>query len=129
MTASGSDRQLTVKAEHLFAELGYDGCRELREALRMRMAAHRRMVSEERRAVGLVRPRSARKPTTAGKASQALGKGFASETGIQRSKAVQRWAPHLLPEVLAGNLTTWAAYSEAIRLRDQAAVRAVEAMG
>jgi hypothetical protein len=85
-------------------------------------------VADERRAAGLSRPRSARKPTLSGKTAQAMGPGFASETGITRSRAVQKWAPHLVPEVLAGKLTTWAAYQQALRIRDQAVLSAVAEM-
>jgi hypothetical protein len=124
MGGSGLYRQLTVTVEALFAELGYDGCRQLREALRLRMAEHRQSIADERRAAGLSRPRSARKATRDGDTAQLMGPGFVSETGIQRSKAVEKWAPHLVQEMLAGNLTTWAAYQQAIWIRDQAALAA-----
>jgi len=122
MAHSAGDRRLTVElAAQLFADLGYDGCRELREAIRLRMAEHRQMVAAEREAAGLARPRSRRGATSAAQAAHLTG--GCSEAGVTRSKAIKRWAPHLVPAIMAGEISTWAAYQQAIRLRDQAAMQ------
>lgn len=121
MAHSAGDRQLTVElAAQLFADLGYDGCRELREAIRLRMAEHRQMVAAEREAAGLARPRSRRRATPQAAAAAIMQ---ISESSMERCKAVERWAPHLLPAVAAGEVSTWAAYQQAVRLRDQAALQ------
>ena len=116
--------QTEALAADLWARLGYDGCRELREALRLRMAEHRATVAEARREAGLSRPRATRKPTTKQQAAAAMGAGFASESTMQRVAAIERHAPHLLPQVAAGELKVWAAYRKAIRTRDAAAITA-----
>lgn len=125
MSHCRDDHQLTVElAAELFAELGYDGCRNLREQIRLRMAAHRQMVAAEREASGMTRPRSKRRATTAARVAQLTG--GCSESSVQRSDAIEKWAPHLLPAVMAGDLSVWAAYQQAIRLRDLAALREVQ---
>ena len=125
MTKTRGDHQLTVElAEELFAQLGYDGCRDLREQIRLRMAAHRQMVAAERETAGMARPRSQRRATTAARAAQLTDGG--SESSVQRAGAIEKYAPHLLPAVMAGDLSLWAAYQQAIRLRDLAALRQVQ---
>ena len=120
-----ADHQLTVTAEALFAELGYDGCRDLREALRVRMAEHRQAVADERRAAGLSRPRSDRQPTKS-ELSAAVA-GGTSEATVRRMAVVKRWAPHLVPDVLDGTVSVWAAYRQALAIRDSAAVQQARA--
>ena len=116
----GADRL----AADAWQELGYDGCRELIELLRERMAQQRAQVAQQRAANGLSRPRSARKPTTAAKVARALGPGFASESSMARMKVIRSHAPELVPEVAAGRMSTWAAYQQATRARDAAALSA-----
>jgi hypothetical protein len=115
------NRQSDLAAE-LWAQLGYEGCRDLREALRHCMADHRAAIAEERRAAGLTRPRATRKPTIAARAAEAAG---GSEASVNRARAVEQWVPHLVPEVMAGTLTVWAAYQEAVKARDSATLRAL----
>ena len=115
------NRQSELAAE-LWAQLGYEGCRDLREALRHCMADHRAAIADERRAAGLTRPRSARKPTTAARAAEIAG---GSEASTSRAKVVEQWTPHLVAEVMAGNLSVWAAYKQAIKVRDSAAIQAL----
>lgn len=115
------NRQSDLAAE-LWAQLGYEGCRDLREALRHCMADHRAAIAEERRAAGLTRPRATRNPTISAQCAAIAG---SSETSANRAAAVNQWAPHLVPEVMAGTLTVWAAYQEAVKARDAAAVRAL----
>lgn len=115
------NRQSDLAAE-LWAQLGYEGCRDLREALRHCMADHRAAIAEERRAAGLTRPRATRKPTIAARAAEVAG---GSEASVNRARAVKQWVPHLVPEVMAGTLTVWAAYQEAVKARDAATLRAL----
>ena len=122
MAKSRDDHQSTVElAAELFAQLGYDGCRDLREQMRLRMAAHRQMVAAEREANGMTRPRSQRRLTKSAQAAQLIG--GCSESSLDRSKAIEKWAPHLLPAVAAGDVSLWAAYKQATQLRDQASIR------
>lgn len=113
-------------AADLWAQLGYEGCRELREALRVRMAEHRAAVTAARSEAGLSRPRAARKPTrnaeTAALTSQLAGE--TSETMIYRLKVVERFRPDLLPPITAGTLKIWPAYRQALQERDRLAVLA-----
>ncbi len=109
-------------ASELWAQLGYEGCRDLREALRHCMADHRAAIAEERRAAGLTRPRATRNPTLSAQCSAIAG---SSETSANRVKAVERWAPHLIPDLIAGQISAWAAYQEAVKARDSAALRAL----
>jgi hypothetical protein len=108
----------------LWRDLGYDGCRKLREALRLRLAEHRQVVAEQRLADGSARPRSQRKPTTSRRTAEVASAavGDVSETAIDRLHAVRKYAPHLYAQVSAGTLKVWPAYQEAIRARDAAAV-------
>ncbi|MEB3165860.1 MAG: hypothetical protein VKO65_04245 [Cyanobacteriota bacterium] len=119
--------QVVKLAGDLWRELGYDGCRELREALRLQMAQHREEVRQQRRAAGLARPRSRRQPTSAARAAARASAmvGRVSETYLQRTQVVQRYAPHLIEEVTAERMSMWAAYRQAIGIRDAAAVTAV----
>lgn len=123
--------RLAALAADLWADLGYDGCRELREVLRARMAEHRAAIAEARREAGLSRPRSTRKPTRSQQTAAtmaAMGLGF-SETSVQRIAAVRRYAPELEARVGAGSLSVWAAYREAVRIRDAAALEAARSIG
>ena len=115
------NRQSDLAAE-LWAQLGYEGCRDLREALRHCMADHRAAIAEERRAAGLTRPRATRKPTRTAQVAEVAG---SSEASVNRARVVQQWMPHLLDEVMAGRLSVWAAYQEAIKARDAATLRAL----
>jgi hypothetical protein len=115
------NRQSDLAAE-LWAQLGYEGCHDLREALRHCMAAHRAAIAEERRAAGLTRPRATRKPTKAAQAAEGAG---SSEASTNRCSLVDQWTPHLLPEVAAGKLSVWAAYKQAVKSRDAATLRAL----
>ena len=115
------NRQSDLAAE-LWAQLGYEGCRDLREALRHCMADHRAAIAEERRAAGLTRPRATRKPTRTAQVAEVAG---SSEASVNRARVVQQWMPHLLDEVTAGRLTVWAANQEAIKARDAATLRAL----
>ena len=109
-------------ASELWAKLGYEECSNLREALRYRMAEHRALIAEERRSAGLSRPSSTRKPTTAARSAEVMG---SSETSVSRAQAVSLWAPHLVPEIIAGKIKLWAAYKEAVKAKDAASLMAL----
>ena len=113
------EERLAELTADLWAGLGYEGCRQLREALRIRMAEHRAVAAAARRDAGLSRPRSTRKPSLAQQAAVLSG---GSETGVGRAKAGERYAPHLVPSVMGGTMNLWPAYREAMRIRDAAAM-------
>ena len=113
-------------AADLWAQLGYEGCKELREALRVRMAEHRAAVASARSEAGVSRPRSARKPTKDAEAAAFASRmvGGVSETMTYRMKVVQRFRPDLLPAITAGTVKLWPAYQQALKERDRLAVLA-----